>query len=114
MTRLSFLAPDTTMAVQWAGHYEFTPMPGCSQLVVSHVMFLKPEYRGKGLAKEFAAYRHNMARGFGYDAMICTVDTANIPQIKPLEATGWQFAKRFVSSKTGHTVAIYTKVLNDD
>ena len=96
------------------GFYEFSPMPGCSQMVVSHDMFLLPEHRGKGLAKEFAEERYYTAKDFGYDAMICTVDTANIPQIKTLEATGWQFANRFVSSKTGHTVAIYTKVLNDD
>lgn len=96
------------------GVFELTTLPGCSQVVVSHDMYLSTKHRGKGLAKEFAEHRYHCARYQNYDAMICTVDTANIPQIKTLEATGWQFANRFVSSKTGHTVAIYTKVLNDD
>lgn len=95
------------------GSYEFTTLPGCSQVVVSHGVFIYEEYRGKGMSKGAAIERIHAAEEHGYDAMVCTVDMSNEPQLKTLTKTGWEKACEFKSRKTGHRVGIFTRVLTE-
>ncbi len=95
------------------GAYEFTTLPGCSQVVVSHGVFIYEECRGKGLSVYGAKERIHSAQEHGYDAMVCTVDMTNEPQLKTLAKTGWIKACEFKSRKTGHLVGIFTKVLSE-
>lgn len=89
------------------GAYEFDNLPGCSQVVVSHSMFLNPEERGKKLSEHLAMKRVFHARDLGYDYMLCTVCTTNKAQLKVIERNGWERLTSFKSSKTEHEVLIY-------
>ena len=91
--------------------FELDSLPGCSQVAVSHGMFIRSEYRGEGNAKECMAYRLDTAIDLGYDYVICTVDMDNTPQVKTLNSTGWTCLDTFVSERTGHAVALYGKHL---
>lgn len=89
------------------GAYEFDNLPGCSQVVVSHSMFLNPEERGKKLSEHLAMKRVFHARDLVYDYMLCTVCSTNKAQIKIIERIGWERLASFKSSKTEHDVIIF-------
>lgn len=91
---------------------ELTTLAGCSQVCISHSVFLPKAQRGKG--KGFAAHgsRLNYIRELGYDLVICTVDMSNHVQVKILELYGWTKASEFMSSKTDHMVGLYVRPLN--
>jgi L-amino acid N-acyltransferase YncA len=90
---------------------ELDTLPGCTQVVVSHSVFVHKDQRGRGLGKEANANRLVEMRGLGYDYALCTVDKTNVAQLKILEGNGWTRLDSFKSSKTDHTVAIYGKEL---
>lgn len=87
---------------------EIDSLPGCSQVGVSHAVFVPPEDRGRGWGKEANLERLTyMFNELGYDYALCTVDSANLAQVKILEGNGWKKLDEFKSSKTGHTVCLY-------
>ncbi len=90
---------------------EITSLPGCSQVAVSHSVFIPIKNRGKGLGTLANNARQELMKDLGYDMALCTVDNANKSQLRVLEKTGWTRLISFVSSKTGNTVAIYCKEL---
>jgi predicted acetyltransferase len=92
-------------------YYELTNLPGCSQVVVSHDLFIRPSERRKG--KSHAAMQKRLAhmRELGYNYVICTVNAANEAEIKALGGSGWKLLDMFFSSKTEHTVQLWGKVL---
>lgn len=89
---------------------DISPLPGCSQVAVSHGVFAPPHARGKGCAK--LANRERQSFCFNemfYDYMICTVDGDNKVQLRVLQTTGWHKLDAFVSRKTGHYLEIWGK-----
>ena len=48
-------------------------------------------------------------RVLGYDYVICTVKSDNIPQLKILNKNGWKLLDDFINNETGNTVYIYGK-----
>lgn len=87
---------------------EVDSLPGCSQVAVSHAVYVPMELRGKGLGKQANDSRLQFLKEhLGYDYTLCTVDMANEAQIKILIGNGWRFLDNFRSSKTGHLVGIY-------
>lgn len=95
------------------GHtiFELDSLPGCSQVVVSHGMFIGPKDRGQGFSKPEGFMRINRMQDLGWDYALCTVEALNTPQIKQLRENDWRYLDCFVSSKTGHNVFIYGRVL---
>lgn len=93
---------------------EIDTLPGCSQVGVSHSVFIPPDLRGKGLGKKANAIRLGyMQEHLCYDYALCTVDLNNARQVHILIENGWQKLDEFISSKTGHRVALYGRRLND-
>ncbi len=92
-------------------YYELTNLPGSSQVVVSHDLFIAPESRRKGLSYEAGYHRVSHMKQLGYDYAICTVNAANEPELKQLTANGWMLLDQFFSSKTEHTVQLWGKAL---
>jgi hypothetical protein len=87
---------------------ELTTLPGCSQIAVSHSVFLPPDKRGQGLGKTANKARKELAFDeLGYDVMMCTVNASNIAQTKILLDNGWYCVDSFLSSKTSHVVQIW-------
>ena len=86
---------------------ELTTLPGCSQVAVSHAVFVQRNERGKGKGTAANLSRRILAGELGYDLMICTVDAANSAEIAVLGKAGWHPLTSFVSSKTGHTVEVW-------
>lgn len=108
-----YLLSYKDMKTKYAGVYgEIDNLPGCSQIGVSHSVFVPPELRNKGRGKEANKRRlTSMKVDYGYDYALCTADMNNAPQIKILAANNWNFLGSFKSSKTGHFVGIYGKSL---
>lgn len=91
---------------------ELTALPGCSQVVVSHGVFVPTHKRGKGVGKKAHKARLAYIQDLGYDYSLCTVDSSNIAQKKILEVNGWKVLDSFVSSKTGHLVLLYGRLVS--
>jgi RimJ/RimL family protein N-acetyltransferase len=87
---------------------ELTSLPGCSQVVVSHGVFVPKEHRGKGEGKSanVARLRHIWDE-LGYDYALCTVESTNVAQLAILTNNGWTRLAEFMSSRTGHLVYLY-------
>lgn len=90
---------------------ELTSLPGSSQIVVSHDVFIPPAMRGNGAGTLAHAARCQVMRDLGYDYALCTINGANTPQARILDKAGWRVLDAFQSTKTEHQVVIYGKVL---
>lgn len=91
---------------------EIDSLPGCTQVGVSHSVFLPEAKRGLGLGDHANKMRLDLMRDeLGYDYALCTVDVKNTAQLSVLNKNGWVRLSSFSSSKTGNTVAIYGKDL---
>lgn len=94
------------------GSYNLTPLPGCSQVAVSHDLFVFPRFRGTGKARAFMAHRLKHAQDLGFDMVIATSDFTNDRQNKTLAQAEWKRRDYFRSSKTGHAVWLWVKNFN--
>lgn len=94
--------------------YQLDDLPGCSQVVVSHSMFIIPAYRNQGYSYKCGFDRLRMMRDLHYDYAICTVDSSNEAEIKALNVMQFSPIGMFDSRKTGHLVRIYGKSLNNE
>lgn len=97
------------MRYQIDGVYgEIDSLPGCTQVAVSHAVFLPPKERGKGKGTAANAKRLIMMQEeLGYDYALCTVSADNHIQRELLQANHWMSLSSFYSRKTGHLVFIY-------
>ena len=95
------------------GVCEIDNLPGCSQLAVSHSVFVLPQYRGKGQGRNNHLLRLERMRDMKYDAAICTVNSTNLKEKKHLEEFGWKKLMEFKSRKTENTVELWGKTLNE-
>lgn len=90
---------------------ELDTLPGCSQIAVSHSVFLPPDRRGNKIGTLANKSRQDTAFDeLNYDMMICTIDQANIVQRSILVTNGWECLASFKSRKTGHTVELWACV----
>lgn len=89
------------------GACELDSIPGCSQLAISHGVFVLPTYRGAGLGAANHKLRLDRARQLHYDCVIATVDAANEKEKRNLLEHGWTKLHSFKNSKTEHTVEIW-------
>lgn len=89
-------------------HGEFDSLPGCTQIAVTHSVYVPPKDRGKGLGTKANAFRKaELFDCYGYDMVICTVDAANVTQRRILIKNGWTCLTSFKSRKTGHKVELW-------
>lgn len=86
-----------------------TPLPGCPDIAVSHRVFRSEGEGGEG--KKAATKRLQQLKKAGFSAVLCTVDSSNVKQIKILHSTGWIFCKRIYNKRTKHNIDIFTKAL---
>lgn len=87
---------------------EIDSLPGCTQVGVSHSVFLPIHHRGDGLGSMANKERLRIAfEELGYDMLICTVDHNNAAQRSVLNKNGWLCLTDFTSSKTGHLVELW-------
>lgn len=102
--------PETNEVI---GEYEFTSMPGCSRIGISHGLKIYPEFRGKGLSKQTQDIRDNKAKELGYIIILSTTAVGNAAQEHRQE---WNCSKKvqwLFNDKTGHDVILYARHLYD-
>lgn len=92
-------------------HGEITTLPGCTQVAVSHGVYVRASERGQGRGQKANDERQQFMKDHGYDYALCTVDAANAAQNAVMAKNGWKQLDTFLSSKTGHTVHLYGKTL---
>ena len=92
-------------------HGEIDSLPGCSQIAVSHAVFLPEAQRNKGLGRAAHEQRLLWMTLQGYDVALCTIDSKNLTQRNILLTSGWRNVWSFVSQKTGHQVLVYMRNL---
>lgn len=86
---------------------DLTPFPGCGQIVVSHNVFLPPEYRGQGHGGKAHKERLNVMHNLGYDYALATVISTNERERAILVSNGWRIIADFNSSRSGEFILIY-------
>ena len=88
---------------------EIDTLPGCTQIAISHSVYLPTIHRGKGKGTLANSKRQRIIFDeLGYDMMICTIDSSNTCQKQILRANGWKLLDKFVSSKTEHLVELWS------
>lgn len=90
---------------------ELDTLPGCTQIAISHSVFLNIKDRNKGKGTEANLKRIEVAKHLGYDYILCTVASTNERQIKILEKNKWKQLDSFFSEKTNHIVFLYGRML---
>ncbi len=95
------------------GHYQLDPFPGCSKIGISHGLEIYPQFRNKGYGKKAHAERLAEAKRLGYEVLLCTINSANVAQVKILKHYGWRITREFWNPKTDHKVTMYYKHLTD-
>lgn len=88
-----------------------TNLPGNINLAVSHGMYMKPEFRGKGFAHEEQQQSLDFMRSYGYKYALCTVAGDNEAQIKVLNKAGWVKLASFWDDCMCHDVFLFGKDL---
>lgn len=87
---------------------EIDSLPGCTQIAVSHSVYLPVHPRGSGVGKSANSKRKQIVFDeLGYDMMICTVDRKNETQRHILIENGWRCVTAFLSRKTGNAVELW-------
>jgi hypothetical protein len=88
---------------------ELSTMPGCDSIAISHGVFRQHGEEGFGTAAAFE--RLMQIKELGYSATLCTVNLANLKELKILENTGWQQIANFTNPKTNHDVGLFFNIL---
>ncbi len=93
------------------GYRELHSFPGCNQIVISNHAHIYPEFRGKGHGTIENKAQVTRAADMGYDYIMCTVRSCNVPQIKILEKNGWKHLDTFTNTQTENEILIYGRAL---
>tara|TARA_R110000822_G_scaffold302649_2_gene426970 strand:+ start:20548 stop:20853 length:306 start_codon:yes stop_codon:yes gene_type:complete len=93
------------------GYGELNNFPGCNQIIVSNHAFIYKDKRGLGKGDQNHKLRLEKAKLMGYDYMICTVISSNVPQIKILLKNKWKILDTFLNSETSNKIHIFGKKL---
>lgn len=93
------------------GACEIDSLPGSAQVGVSHSVFIREEYRGKGIGDANHKLRLKRAKELHYDLLICTVRADNEKEQVNLHDNGWEYMTRFKSSNTGNWVQLWSRQL---
>lgn len=96
------------------GTCQIDDLPGCSQVAVSHSVFILPKFRKKGLGSYNSKLRMERIENLKYNVAICTVDDSNGVEIATLNRQGWRKVWTFESSKTKHFVGVWMKNFNQE
>jgi len=93
---------------------EIDSLPGCTQIAVSHSVFLPKGLRGQSKGT-VAGYKRDayLRDSLGYDYALCTVASSNDVEKRCLITRGWKKLDNFMSTKTDHAVEIWGKSLNE-
>lgn len=86
-------------------------LPGHAGILVSTRTYVASALRGQGIAKRMQALKELIARGYGADALMATIQDSNEPQIHILRTHGWVQLNNFNSSYSGSNVSLWFKHL---
>lgn len=85
--------PFTTNGIQFTskvGSYSLSPMPGNTQIGISHGTWINYGIRGKGYGKLQHKERLEEAYKLGHRALLCTVNPENAAEKHILAINGWK------------------------
>lgn len=95
------------------GHVYFSPFSGSDSIVVSHGLYIKPEFRGSAYSSIFQELRAKLAWRLGYSRMMAVINMSNIPQVISAAKHGWTFVKTFEERRTKHLLCVIEKGIPD-
>jgi GNAT superfamily N-acetyltransferase len=84
---------------------------GCGGVAIVRDVYLHESFRGKGLGIKFLNLQEELAKDFGYSAMMCSVVLGNHPQQKILAKNDWKVMALFHNKRSGNHVRLYYKKL---
>jgi len=91
--------------------FRLIPFPWNCGVVISVASALDAKIRGQGMSHRFHRIKEQVAKEFGYSAMICTIDSKNVPQLVGAQKNGWDLVKGFGNKRMGSYNLIGVKVL---
>lgn len=95
------------------GEFILTSMPGNSGVAISHNVYVKLQYRGKGIGTLMHRDRLVIASENGYSYLLATVNDDNVSELAILKKHGWQRLSVFTyqDKKDGEIVGVWGKQL---
>ena len=94
-----------------SGYCELNSFPGCSQIIVSNHAFIYRDKRGKGEGTTNHKLRIERAKFMGFDYLLCTVKSTNLPELAILKKNNFKELDEFLNTETGNLVKIFGKKL---
>lgn len=93
------------------GSFYFTPLPGCTSVIVSTHSNLTERTRGTGLSDPFRKLKENLAKALGAPMMIATVDMNNFPGVGNMFKSKYKMITTFNNPHTENLVGLGIKKL---
>jgi GNAT superfamily N-acetyltransferase len=91
--------------------FSLDSLQGCNGVLISHDLYVHPDFRGKGIASFFQKIKEEIAKEGNFSKLIATVNSTNCVEIHILEKYGWKRISFFVNKRTGNLVSVYEKDL---
>jgi hypothetical protein len=85
----------------------YLPLPYCEQIAWLHGTYMKDDYLGKGFGAEEQLDRLRVLKERGFDIVLASVITENIPETKIMNKNGWVVLTVFENTCSGHTDVLW-------
>lgn len=93
--------------------FRMEQLPGCCGVAVHFNTWVTYFLRSFGLGQKINRWSIETARKLGYGYIMATVTDDNAVQKHIMQKHGWKAVDSFVNPRTGNTVLIYGRNLND-
>jgi ribosomal protein S18 acetylase RimI-like enzyme len=103
--------PDTLEIGYAISTSTLVQLPGCCGICVSTGAFVKEDLRGMGIGTIMATLRLEVAKAYGFTAMLCTDVAKNGPQQGVLNKHGYEKVFEFKNSRTDNDVLVHMRLI---
>jgi len=93
------------------GSFNFSPMPGCCGIVVSHYTLLHAAHRGTIASQQFRVVKRDLARALGYSCIIATTQMQDVRAVKNMFKSGYDIRHTFTNTRTNNLLGIGVKLI---
>lgn len=92
--------------------FQLIEQTNCCGILVSTRTYVYSSAKDQGYAKEMMGLKIELAKEFGYSAMLATVVMKNEAEVHILEKFGWKCKETFVNTRSENELGIFTLLLN--
>lgn len=95
--------------------YNLTEFPGSTgDIMISHGMWVNPNYRGQGIGNKTHKRRLAEAARLGKSYLMCTCNMTNEVELHILDRHGWKKLDEFISECSCERIGVFGRMVNYD